>query len=152
MFDDDSQLGQLAEEFTGQVRQGLLPDVEEYVRRHPELAERIRALFPTLLLLEGMAGPVAERAAAADRSGQRFGKYRLARQTGRGGMGVVYEAVHQPLNKRVALKLLAVQGPNATGQLERFFREAQTAAGLHHTNIVPVFDIGQFGGTPYYAM
>ena len=51
-------LGELAEEFSGRVRRGEMPDVEEYARRHPELAERIRALFPTLMLLEGMAAGV----------------------------------------------------------------------------------------------
>jgi serine/threonine protein kinase/WD40 repeat protein len=101
-------------------------------------------------MLEGLAGPAA-RTAATGRAGETFGPYRLVREVGRGGMGVVYEAMHEPLNKRVALKLLTT-GSDAAGLLERFFREARTAAGLHHTNIVPVFDIGQVGGTPYYAM
>src|SRR5262249_10873936 len=48
--------------------------------------------------------------------------------------------------------VLPIQGPDQAGRLERFLREAQTAAGLHHTNIVPVFDVGQVGGVPYYAM
>lgn len=56
MSDDSVLLGQLAEEFSGRVRRGELPSVEEYAARHPPLAERIRALFPTLMLLEDMAG------------------------------------------------------------------------------------------------
>jgi hypothetical protein len=60
---DDSLLGQLAEEFTQRVREGKLPDIEEYASRYPELAARIRELFPTLMLLEGMAA--ASDAAAA---------------------------------------------------------------------------------------
>jgi hypothetical protein len=155
MPDDSLLLGQLAEEFTARLRSGDLPAVEDYITRHPALAERIRALFPTLLMLEGLAGPQAARVAdnGVDRIGQVFGNYRIVSEVGRGGMGIVYEAVHQPLGKRVALKLLTVaEGPGSAGLLERFFREARTAAGLHHTNIVPVFDIGQVGGTPYYAM
>jgi serine/threonine protein kinase len=84
--------------------------------------------------------------------GQTFNHYRIERELGRGGMGVVYEAVHQPLDKRVALKVLPVLAGQGPSYLERFLREARTAAALHHTNIVPVFDIGQAGGTPYYAM
>src|SRR4051795_13074917 len=79
-----------------------------------------------------------------------LGPYRLVRIAGRGGMGVAYEALHGGLNKRVALKVLPRE--RAKGRLDRFLREARTAAGLHHTNIVPVFDVGEVGGVPYYAM
>jgi serine/threonine protein kinase/tetratricopeptide (TPR) repeat protein len=81
---------------------------------------------------------------------QELGPYRIVRPVGRGGMGVVFEAVHTGLDKRVALKVLT-HGLVA-GRLDRFLREARTAAGLHHTNVVPVFDAGQVGGTAYYAM
>jgi serine/threonine protein kinase len=153
---DDSLLGQLAEEFTHRVREGKLPDIEEYARRHPELAGRIRELFPTLMLLEGMAATGDSGAAEAPPSllspGSVFGNYRIEREIGRGGMGIVYEAIHVLLEKRVALKVLPVRTQADAGHLERFFREARTAAGLHHTNIVPVFDVGQVAGTPYFAM
>jgi WD40 repeat protein/serine/threonine protein kinase len=159
MGDESERLGQLAEEFTTRVRQGQMPDVEAYAADHPELAARIRDLFPALLLLEGLAGGATAPAGGPvpapgtePEPGSTFGPYRIVREVGRGGMGVVYEAVHLPLNKRVALKVLPICGPSAAGRLERFLREARTAAGLHHTNIVPVFDVGQVGTTPYYAM
>lgn len=79
-----------------------------------------------------------------------LGPYRIVRPVGRGGMGIVYEAVHVGLDKRVALKVLP-RGL-ARERLDRFLREARTAAALHHTNIVPVFDVGEFEGVPYYAM
>jgi serine/threonine protein kinase/WD40 repeat protein len=154
MPDESLILGQLAEEYTARVRQGQLPDLDDYATRHPQLAERIRALFPTLLLLEGLANGTAgatPQAAARLAPGTILGPYRIKREIGRGGMGVVYEAVHQVLDRRVALKVLRAEGLEG-GALERFLREAQTAAGLHHTNIVPVFDLGQVGGVPYYAM
>lgn len=78
-----------------------------------------------------------------------LGPYRIVRLVGQGGMGVVYEAVHTGLDKRVALKVLQLL---AGDRLDRFLREARTAAALHHTNIVPVFDAGQVNGVPYYAM
>jgi serine/threonine protein kinase/WD40 repeat protein len=152
MLDTSVLLGQLAEEFTARVRAGEMPAVEDYAARHPAVAERIRALFPTLLLLEGLANGTPAAAPVELTAGSTFGAYRIEREIGRGGMGVVYEAVHLTLNRRVALKVLPVQGAHAARQLERFLREAQTAASLHHTNIVPVFDVGQQGGTPYYAM
>ena len=153
---DDSLLGQLAEEFTGEIREGKLPDIEEYARKYPELAGRIRELFPTLMLLEGMAAssdaPAADVPPSPLTPGSAFGNYRIEREIGRGGMGIVYKAVHVLLEKRVALKVLPVRTPADAGHLERFFREARTAAGLHHTNIIPVFDVGQVAGTPYFAM
>jgi serine/threonine protein kinase/WD40 repeat protein len=157
MADDSALLGELAEEFSARVRQGQMPEIEDYARKHPNLSERIRALFPTLMLLEGMAagkpptdGPAVSGGELAP--GITFGNFRIEKEVGRGGMGVVYEATHLALNKRVALKVLPIQGPRQAGQLERFLREAQTAAALHHTNIVPVFDVGQVNGVPYYAM
>src|SRR5690348_13876712 len=112
MTDDSVVLGQLAEEFAAEVRRGRLPVVEEYATRHPALADRIRALFPTLLLLEGLAGgAAAEEAPARPDSaellpGALFGAYRIEREVGRGGMGIVYEAFHLTLGRRVALKVL----------------------------------------------
>src|SRR5262245_25874693 len=81
-----------------------------------------------------------------------LGEYRLLREVGRGGMGVVYEAVQESLGRHVALKVLpggALGGPT---HLERFRREARAAGRLHHTNIVPVFGTGECDGVHYYAM
>jgi len=154
---DDSLLAKLAEEFTAEMRVGKPADIEKYALKYPELAARIRELFPTLMMLEGVAG--ADDPASAKPPMQPglspdsvFGQYRIKREIGRGGMGIVYEAVHLLLEKRVALKVLPLRTTRDAGHLELFFREARTAAGLHHTNIVPVFDVGQVSGTPYYAM
>src|SRR4029077_15618224 len=78
--------------------------------------------------------------------------YRVVRELGRGGMGTVYEAVHVGLDRPVALKVLGTHAAPDSSARRRFLNEARTAAGLHHTHIVPVFDVGQVGGLCYYAM
>ena len=86
------------------------------------------------------------------RPGYRVAGYRIVRELGRGGMGVVYEAVHVDLDRPVALKVLGGHAAPGSPGRRRFLNEAKTAAGLHHTHIVPVFDVGQVGGLCYYAM
>lgn len=89
---------------------------------------------------------------AGDRPPRSVGDYFIVREIGRGGMGVVYEAQEQSLRRRVALKVLPFAAVLDQRQISRFRNEAQAAAGLHHTNIVPVFAIGQERGVHYYAM
>ena len=81
-----------------------------------------------------------------------MGDYRIIREIGHGGMGVVYEAEQVSLGRRVALKVLPWQVARDRTTLERFRREARASARLHHTNIVPVFEVGQDGDVRYYAM
>ena len=83
---------------------------------------------------------------------ERLGDFRVLREAGRGGMGVVYEAEQQSLGRRVALKVLAAHAIPDPAQVRRFEREARAAAQLHHTNIVPVFGVGEQDGLHYYAM
>src|SRR5438105_4748574 len=87
-----------------------------------------------------------------DLLGKRLGDFAIVRELGRGGMGVVYEARQVSLNRKVALKVLA-GGLGLTGKaVQRFRREAEAAAKLHHTNIVPVYATGEQDGTHFYAM
>ena len=81
-----------------------------------------------------------------------WGDFRVLREAGRGGMGVVYEAEQESLGRRVALKVLAAHAIPDPAQVRRFEREARAAAQLHHTNIVPVFGVGEQDGLHYYAM
>jgi serine/threonine protein kinase/WD40 repeat protein len=148
---------ELAEDFLERYRRGERPSVQDYATRHPELAERICRLFPTLLVMEKVRpGPVErdERVdrSRADRRLERLGDYRILRELGRGGMGIVYEAEQESLGRHVALKVLAGHTVLDARHLERFRREAKTAARLHHTNIVPVHGIGEQDGLHYIVM
>ncbi|HLJ95913.1 MAG TPA: protein kinase [Gemmataceae bacterium] len=87
-----------------------------------------------------------------DLLGKHLGDFEIVREIGRGGMGVVYEARQISLNRKVALKVLS-GGLGLTGKaVQRFRREAEAAAKLHHTNIVPVYAIGEEGSQHFYAM
>ncbi len=83
---------------------------------------------------------------------KRLGDFEILREIGRGGMGIVYEARQISLNRRVALKVLAGGLGLTDNAVERFLREAQAAAKLHHTNIVPVYATGHEDGLYFYAM
>jgi hypothetical protein len=90
--------------------------------------------------------------AMTDLSGVRLGDFEIVRELGRGGMGVVYEARQVSLNRRVALKVLSGGLGLTAKAVQRFRREAEAAARLHHTNIVPVYATGEQDGAHFYAM
>src|SRR4051812_44241517 len=148
-------LDELANDFAARYRRGERPGLSEYIGKHPELAEEIRDLFPAMVEIEVVKAAVEGPAAADDRQLPRLehlGDFRILREIGHGGMGVVYEAEQISLGRRVALKLLTQRMLRDGVQKRRFEREAKAAARLHHTNIVPVFGSGEHEGTPYYVM
>jgi WD40 repeat protein len=151
-------IGDIADAFVDAFRQGKRPSVEEFAGRYPEHADELREILPGLLLMEKAKSPENATAdqpssgPASPTSLRQLGDYRILREIGRGGMGVVYEADQQSLGRRVALKILPFSATQDAKKAARFRREARSAARLHHTNIVPVFDVGQDGDTCYYAM
>jgi serine/threonine protein kinase len=154
---DRNPVEALADDFLRRQRGGERPTLEEYCRRHPELADDIREVFPVLIRMEDLRsdGPGESTGGVADFTAtrlERLGDYRILREVGRGGMGVVYEAEQESLGRRVALKVLPDAALSDAKQVLRFQREARAAARLHHTNIVPVFGVGQDEGHYYYVM
>ncbi len=144
---------ELAEEFLERYRKGERPLLREYTDRHPELAAEIEEVFPAMAMMENIA--VADESVkdpVVKASVRQLGDYRIIREIGRGGMGVVYEAEQVSLGRHVALKLLPNHALQDIKQKRRFEREARAAAKLHHTNIVPVFGVGDHDGVPYYVM
>jgi WD40 repeat protein/serine/threonine protein kinase len=149
-------LDQLADEFAARFRRGERPSLQEYLERYPDLANDLREMLPVMVQIEQAehdARAPSEPAARAPLTPlQQVGDYRILREIGRGGMGVVYEAEQLSLGRRVALKVVLARTGNDARALERFRREARAAARLHHTNIVPVFEVGQDGDVCFYAM
>ena len=152
-------LDQLAEEFAERYRNGERPSLKEYTDRYPELAREIRDLFPALVEIQVVEDDWKAATGVPDRPARatvppalvQLGDFRIIGEIGHGGMGVVYEAEQVSLGRRVALKVLSGHAKEGAA-LERFRREARSAARLHHTNIVPVFEVGQHGNVSYYAM
>jgi serine/threonine protein kinase/WD40 repeat protein len=146
-------IDQLAEAFLERYRRGERPSLEAFIAEHPAHAAEIRELFPALLAIERLAPSGSESVRHfVQPQPERLGDYQIIRELGRGGMGIVYEAEHQPLGRQVALKVLPTFAAEKPTVLQRFTREAKAAGHLHHTNIVPVFDVGQCDGLHYYSM
>jgi tetratricopeptide (TPR) repeat protein len=155
----DVVLAEIVEEVTNKFHASEAVDAEVYIRAHPELAEQLRQLVPALQVLadfghSATSGDAAGMSPAAVQAAElrELGDFRIGREVGRGGMGVVYEAVQISLGRRVALKMLPFAGALDPKQLQRFKNEAQAAALLHHTNIVPVHYVGCERGVHFYAM
>ncbi|QEG24432.1 serine/threonine-protein kinase [Mariniblastus fucicola] len=155
----DELLDKIVEDYTRRTRAGKTPEIAVYKRKYPDLADEIDDLLSSVAMIEGLKAETKSRSddgnskRNADLSGlKQLGDYVLIREVGRGGMGVVFEAVHQSLGRRVAIKVMLEQELESEKQIARFRREAQAAAKLHHTNIVSVFGVGETRGYHYYVM
>jgi tetratricopeptide (TPR) repeat protein len=146
------------------IDEGRKPDCQELLARYPEFAGELARFLDDQRQVEQYTSPLRDvvqatppprgRAAAVAGLAARaeLGDFRIVREVGRGGMGVVYEAQQLSLTRRVALKVLPVAAALDERRLQRFKNEAQAAAGLHHQNIVPVYFVGCAGDVHYYAM
>jgi serine/threonine protein kinase/formylglycine-generating enzyme required for sulfatase activity len=152
---DDQSLWQIVNEFVERKHRGELPTIDEYCDSHPQLAAQIRDLFPTLELVENVqpTKPTCSARILNQLSQiESFGDYLVIREIGCGGMGIVYEAKQKSLGRRVALKVLPRSSRDSEVVEARFLREARAAAQMHHTNIVPVFEVSKAEDCFFYAM
>jgi hypothetical protein len=155
--DNNSRLVQVLDNYLAALQAGNAPPREELLARHPDLAEDLKICLSSLEYIR-QAGVRSSAVGAghgpADpgRTPQVLGDFRIVREVGRGGMGIVYEAEQLSLGRRVALKVLPFAATLDPRHLQRFKNEAQAAAQLHHTHIVPVFGVGSDRGVHYYAM
>jgi hypothetical protein len=162
--DPDQTLGELVFECLAALESGRPLDRQEMLKRHPQFTAELSAFFADQDQFNRLAEPLRRAvapafpfhtgvAAASFQQGAGvLGDFRIIREVGRGGMGVVYEAEQISLGRQVALKVLPFAGAMDARQLQRFRNEAQAAAQLHHTNIVPVYYVGCERGAHFYAI
>jgi serine/threonine protein kinase/WD40 repeat protein len=148
----------LLEGYLEQLEQGSPPRPDEWLAEHSNLSGPLEECLATLELLHrtalnlGRGSPPEPVLAPQEPALGRLGDFRLVREVGRGGMGIVYAAEQLSLGRRVALKVLPLAGALDARQLQRFHNEALTASQLHHPHIVDVFGAGCERGVHYYAM
>ena len=162
----DEQLAELLEHMTQQQRAGQPPDLEALTAKYPELSAELRELWAAVQVAEGVAAGISGTSWPAvpptigltQANGlpadlpREFGDFELRAELGRGGMGVVYLARQRSLDRAVGVKMI-LQGEWASvSDLARFRSEAESAARLDHPNIVPVYEVGERDGQPYFVM
>lgn len=154
--DHDQRLAELLGELSRRQRHNEPIQLESMVSRNPDLADELRQLWAAAQMADALARPSETLpqlpAFSAIRLPQQFGDYQLIRELGRGGMGVVYEARQQSLNRIVALKMVLHGELASVADRARFRAEAEAAARLIHPNIVQVYEVGDVAGQPYFAM
>jgi WD40 repeat protein len=147
------------------LESGQAPDRDDFLRRHADVAAELRSFFADQdAVLPGAArsrapdtetatvGPGGRPAPEAGEMVRYFGDYELLEELGRGGMGVVFKARQSSLNRVVALKMILSGQLAGPDDLARFQIEARAAANLDHPNILPLYEVGQHDGLPYYSM
>jgi serine/threonine protein kinase len=169
-----SKLDQVIAALLLEWEQGHQPSEQAWIEQHPELKEELIEFFrdhdqiqkvmvapglspgemPTVATNAGLWA--SHRALDPDSfsrlENQRFGDYLLIKEIDRGGMGVIFQAQHEKLNRIVAVKMIKSGALASHAEVSRFHAEAKSAAGLDHPNIVPVYDSGQWEGLHYFSM
>jgi tetratricopeptide (TPR) repeat protein len=146
-MDSESKVVAILGDWRRRRDEGEVLDPEDVIREHPEHADELRRRFAIMDAVDR-----SFEAEAPDGMPTHISEYRIIREIGRGGMGVVYEAEQERMRRKVALKVLSLAITGTPQAVTRFRREAQAAGRLHHTNIVPVYDLDQHAGYWFYAM
>lgn len=153
----DCRLMEISREYLRALESGEKPIRDTFLDRYPELKDQVAECLDGIdlaftLQRQGRKNDSSVREECERPAFEPLGDFRIVRQLGRGGMGVVYEAFQMSLARSVALKVLPFAAALDERHRKRFLIEAQSAAQLHHPNIVPVYAVGCERGTHYYAM
>ena len=153
----DSLLVQALQEYQAAIDAGQPVNRKELVAKYGQVASELSACLESMDFVQHAASEVANRSLGKKSTSEirplaTLGDYRILREIGRGGMGVVYEAEQLSLGRHVALKVLPFAAVLEPKQLQRFKNEAIAAGTLDHPNIVPVYSVGCERGVHYYAM
>lgn len=158
--DRDQRLAMLLAELSDRAMRGEQVDFEAACREHPDLADELRMLWGAVLCADAAGSQASDPTTPLMHESPsgvlelpvRFGDYELLEELGRGGMGVVFRARQTSLNRPVAVKMI-LRGDMATEvDRERFRAEAEAVARLEHPHIVPVYEVGERDGRPYFSM
>jgi eukaryotic-like serine/threonine-protein kinase len=143
--------------------------LDSVIRANPDLEQELRELWATAMMADDLAmlqsvdrGSISRSSGSSDSAspqlgtgspiGALIGDYELREEIGRGGMGVVYRAWQVSLRRTVALKMIPNAAFAASQDLARLRAEALAAARLSHPNIVPVYEVGEYNGQPWFSM
>ncbi len=156
----DPRLVAAMEYYLSELEAGRPPDRNQFLARFPEIAGELAGQLEGIDFLHGIAphanlqgtSPKGDHEQARIPRRATLGDFRLIRQIGQGGMGVVYEAEQLSLGRRVAVKVLPFAAMLNDQHRKRFYNEARAAATLDHSNIVPVHFVGQERGVHFFAM
>jgi serine/threonine-protein kinase len=172
--DRDERLAALLLELTERLRQGDTPQFDAIAQQHPDLADELRELWTAVRLAEELASSdematIARAECLSDEQSptpagvaavyvprnqlpRTFGDFELLDELGAGGMGTVYMARQRSLDRVVAIKMLKSGEMASAVEQARFRAEAESAAGLDHPHVVPVYEVGVCDGQPYFSM
>ncbi len=163
----ESPLGEVLASLIEAAERGEALDRTGWLARHPEFAAELNEFFDSEGRLWSLAAPLRavlaadtprpdaalhEAAASRTRAGQTVGEYEILEEIGRGGMGVVYKARQNGVNRVVALKVLRADPLGGGEHLRRFRNEAEFVARLDHPNIVPLYEVGEHASGVYFSM
>ncbi|EMI57372.1 serine/threonine protein kinase [Rhodopirellula sallentina] len=151
---DDGRVVAAVKDYMRMLDAGNAPTTDEFLQQHADIAGELRPSLEGLAMVHRVAEPAPATVVAPDAefTAKPIGDFQIVGELGRGGMGVVYEAIQLSLGRHVALKVLPFASGLDEVRLQRFRNEAHAAAAIHHTNIVPVYAVGSDRGIHYYAM
>lgn len=155
----DPRLAMLVSQLADRMQSGESIDIQAECERYPEYSQDLKMLWGTLVVTDAVGNSDSSWALAKGDSGSwdlnlpfRLGDYELLEEVGRGGMGVVFRAKQLSLGREVAIKMILKDRLASPIEKQRFVAEAKATAMLDHPGIVPVYDVGEIDGRPYFVM